>query len=62
MQKNLNGKCILKIITRLFVLKILKYKEVLCRTENFQCIFLIKLKIQFLRRINGFLYYQSVID
>ena len=24
--------------------------------------FLIKFKMQFLRRINGFLYYQSVID
>ena len=40
----------------------LKYKKILCRTENFRGILFIKFKTQFLRRINGFLYCQSVID
>ena len=45
---------ILKRITHLFVFKIVKNKEVLCRTENFECIFEIKNKIRLLGKMNGF--------
>ena len=41
-------KYILRMITQHFVLKILKYEKISCRTENFQRVFLIKFKIQFL--------------
>ena len=45
---------ILKRITRLFVFKIVKNKKVLCRTENFECIFVIKKKNRSLGKMNGF--------
>ena len=45
---------ILKRITRPFVFKIVKDKKVLCRTENFECIFEIKNKIRLLGKVNGF--------
>ena len=44
---------ILKRITRLFVFKIVKNK-VLCRTENFECIFEIKNNIRLLGKMSGF--------
>ena len=45
---------ILKRTTRLFVFKIIKNKKVLCRTENFECIFEIKNKMRLLGKMNGF--------
>ena len=45
---------ILKRITRLFVFKIVKNKKVLCRTQNFACIFEIKSKVRLLGKMNGF--------
>ena len=43
------------------MLKIVKYKKMFCQKENFQCILLVKFKIQFLQRINGFFYSQSLL-
>ena len=56
------GKCILKMITRLFVLKIVKRKKILCQAENFVCIFSIRFKIQFIQSINEFLYFKVLTD